>query len=346
MRRALPVAAAILLVGSSSAGCDTSAGAPVERVAVAAEAQAAGPGAGDARDSEAAPTKSVTTEDHVAASGAEGARTERASASPTGAGAVAAVGDAPGIAGSLPEIDRRRVGSRRDATAAQLLQEASKLASSGDHEQAKEKLRELVELDNGHTEARYELGRVLANSGEHDGALAVLEQLRDAGCPDCLYRVLASRDDRRWGALRKDERYKSLVKDVQARVPSYEQATAVIRSWALSPDSVDPPVILDPRADVEVSVVCSGCDKRKPEVKTLRGARAVARWYKKLHGPTVTFGHVIAGDTIKCNKKGCCEYKRADKTQERGHLYLDKVCFKTVAEGPLWVTALAVTEGG
>ncbi|MCA9717582.1 MAG: tetratricopeptide repeat protein [Myxococcales bacterium] len=333
MKRARPVATAILIIAPLLAGCDAAASDPSGQGPPAAVEP---PAPVDAGSSAGAPEPAAAADEPAAA------------AEPL---------EGPlGAVQALPAIDRAPIPGSKAAQAQEAFDAAARLASNAkQRDEAITQFTEVLALDAGHGEARYELAGAFAAAKELDAALAVLEQFRDAGCPDCLYRVFASRADKRFKELHSDERYAALLEDVGRRVPSFEQANTVLRLWLQDPSAVDPPAIFEARASVAVAVGCRKCKDKsrlKPEPEALEGGRAVARWYNKRYASSGGAGHVEVREEPACKlpkkkakkkqqqAQACCEFLGKREPLEPDRLYLERVCFEAVDEGPLWVASM------
>ncbi len=85
-----------------------------------------------------------------------------------------------------------------------------------------------LRLDPGHLLARYNLACAFALTGRIDDALALLRQLREAGCPLCLDRLQRAVADSDFAACRGDPRFAALTTGVEVIEPDYHAAMLTI----------------------------------------------------------------------------------------------------------------------
>ncbi len=259
----------------------------------------------------------------------------------------------------LPAIARARAPRASEKAASARNREGLELHKAGDFAAAQETFKAAVLADPGDLKARYNLGCALARAGEVEAALALLEQLRDAGCLECKERVLATRGDEDWAALRAHASYEPIVAGVLEGLTTVEDAATSMRAWIEDPVEQAAPGLISPRLPVYAKILCTDCDPEDAgpggdDIKDrLRGAEAVTRWYRAVHRQAREHRGVVIGETLRC-RKGCCQFKREDakrdedgEEQLRGNtLYVERVCFKTVDERALWLTRMTFLDGG
>jgi len=68
-----------------------------------------------------------------------------------------------------------------------------------------------LEVNAGAITPRYNLACVFALSGEGDKAIALLQQLKDAGCDKCVQRVESAKKDKDFASVRDDPRFVAVV---------------------------------------------------------------------------------------------------------------------------------------
>lgn len=99
------------------------------------------------------------------------------------------------------------------------------LSKAGDHAGAAARYRQAVRLDPSNVVARYNLGCALNRLGKAEPARARLAELKAAGCPTCVGRLVRARTDADWKSQWADPAFVALTGDAKV-TPAEAEAVA------------------------------------------------------------------------------------------------------------------------
>ena len=243
----------------------------------------------------------------------------------SGSGAGASASPVAGGEAPLPAIDLSPVKAARTREARKLNSAGLELHRGKDFAAAKAQFSAAVRSDPGYIIARYNLACAHNLAGEGDRALALLGELKAAGCPSCLGRLVRAREDADWTSQWNTPAFDALTKDVvieQGKLRDLAKLFAATLATA-GPDLGKLTPLLDERRRVKVLWSCGTCDEdSKPEM--LEGAAAVKDWL----GKHLSMGVMNQPDKITCGKD-CCSFDF--EASEIGDFMpvLHEVCFST-----------------
>lgn len=243
----------------------------------------------------------------------------------SGSGAGASASPVAGGETPLPTIDLSPVKAARTREARKLNSAGLELHRAKDYSAAKAKFSAAVRSDPGYIIARYNLACAHNLAGEGDRALSLLGEIKAAGCPTCLGRLVRAREDADWTSQWNTPAFDALTKDVvieQGKLRDLAKTFAATLA-AAGPDLAKLDPLLDERRRVKVLWSCGTCDEEsKPE--QLEGAAAVKSWL----GQHLSMGIMNQPDKITCGKD-CCSFDF--EASEIGDFMpvLHEVCFST-----------------
>ena len=139
-------------------------------------------------------------------------------------------------------------------------------------------------------------------AGETHEGLAILAQLKEAGCPVCLGRLIRARSDTEWESAWNSSEFQAITGDVRVLQPSPNEtgflAADAMRSGTLTLLQN----LFSPRGRVSMKYRPSGCKARSCEEKTIIiGFEGFSEWMSEK--PTIQ-----ASGSQRCARE-CCSYK-------------------------------------
>ncbi len=243
----------------------------------------------------------------------------------SGSGAGASASPVAGGEAPLPAIDLSPVKAARTREARKLNSAGLELHRAKDYSAAKAQFSAAVRADPGYIIARYNLACAHNLAGEGDRALTLLGEIKAAGCPSCLGRLVRAREDADWTSQWNTPAFDALTKDVvieQGKLRDLAKLFAATLATA-GPDLAKLTPLLDERRRVKVLWSCGTCDEEsKPE--QLEGAAAVKDWL----GKHLSMGVMNQPDKITCGKD-CCSFDFEASDIGDFMPVLHEVCFST-----------------
>tara|TARA_R110002096_G_scaffold171490_6_gene344575 strand:- start:39610 stop:41559 length:1950 start_codon:yes stop_codon:yes gene_type:complete len=205
-------------------------------------------------------------------------------------------------ADALPKLNLAAVPDDDLQTAKRLHKRALKLHRAESFEEAYSAYASAIEADPGHILARYNYACLLAVAGETHEGLAILAQLKEAGCPVCLGRLIRARSDTEWESAWNSSEFQAITGDVRVLQPSPNEtgflAADAMRSGTLTLLQN----LFSPRGRVSMKYRPSGCKARSCEEKTIIiGFEGFSEWMSEK--PTIQ-----ASGSQRCARE-CCSYK-------------------------------------
>ena len=216
----------------------------------------------------------------------------------------------------LPPVDIAAVADEAAENARQLHKRALTLHRAEAYDEAFAAYAEAITEDPGHVIARYNYACLLNLSGQTHEGLAILQQLKDAGCPVCLGRLIRARSDSEWKSAWDNPEFIALTQTVRLEQPSVHESGNQLADAVQSGTLTLAANLFAPRGSVSLVVKPANCRKRDCQEKTKVGSfDAFAAWFSE---QTVTPSP--AGQQ-KC-ARDCCRYKAGTTAG----LQLSKMC--------------------
>lgn len=219
-----------------------------------------------------------------------------------------------------------------------------RLHRDGKLDEAADNYREALTRDPGNLLARYNLASAHLRMGEQEPALAILKQLKDAGCRFCLGIVIHARGDDEWASVRGDERFVELTAGVAVENPKPEAVMKDIARVHRSENDFEPkkklPLsddtrqLFHPRRPLKV-YAHDPPTGRSSLARTFADADAFTEW---LHDPLK--GYLDALES--CKPKGrsvCCSFEIG---MSEDNFHISNICLKKAAGGVLYLDRMDI----
>jgi len=261
------------------------------------------------------------------------------SASPTGAASPA-----PTPAGAaLPALDLKAVAPKQAREARKLNVEGLKLHNAKDYTGAQTRFSAALSADPGNLMARYNLACAYNMAGDGARGLALLKEIKDAGCPACLGRMVRAREDSDWDSQRASPEFKALTEGVEIDSGSVPKLAADFEAAWRAGKLEQVKAMIDARKPVRLEFTGGGCDENCPDLDvTVTGFDAVQDTLGKHAGSTDA-----ATKGVACSK-GCCVIDYDDSQPDLFMMSnsVAQICFSTDSGGVTTLSKLVLMDGG
>lgn len=233
----------------------------------------------------------------------------------------------PTALNGLPEMDLSPRERAHTDLSRRLFKRGLDLLRKDDPSGAVDRFFESIEVDPGNVDSYYNLACALSLTGDARAAVALLDQLRQAGCGSCLGKVLKARRDPDFDGIRKDKGFVAVVSDVETELPEPEQAAESMLAWIGGGRKAESPLALDPRRKITVRVGCPQCaGPGAAEVGLVRGEKGLRSWVERKR--RAFSGGIAEGALEECKGK-CCTFAEPEATSvSPDTVYPVEVCFR------------------
>ena len=235
--------------------------------------------------------------------------------------------DWPTALNGLPEMDLSPRERAHTDLSRRLFKRGLDLLRKEDPVNAVDRFFESIEVDPGNVDSYYNLACALSLSGDAPAAVALLDQLRQAGCGSCLGKVLKAKRDPDFDGIRKDKGFVAVVSDVETELPEPEEAAEEVLEWIDGGRKAEPPRVLDPRRKITVRVGCPQCaGPGAAEVGLVRGEKGLRAWVERKRR---AFSGGIAEASLEECKGKCCTFTEPEAASvSPDAVFPVEVCFR------------------
>ncbi len=210
------------------------------------------------------------------------------------------------IVDKLPPLAFDIVSVKNNTKAKQLYNSGEILLDDGDIEGARLLFLEAMGLDPGHLYSRYSYAGILVSDGEMHEAVAILRQLKEAGCAQCLGRLQHALDSKAWVSARLDPGFVEVTEGVRVNKPSGKDAGKLLVAAIVRGKYQAASDLFAPRQIVRIIIGAKGCKGRKCNTrKNVQGINAVRdyiREFEKEYDAKIQVG------VLKNCRANCCTY--------------------------------------
>lgn len=221
-------------------------------------------------------------------------------------------------ADALPNVDLTMVPEEQLQTAKRLHKRALALHRDEAYDEASSAYVQAIEADPGHIFARYDYSCLLNISGAAHEGIAILAQIKEAGCTVCLGRLIRARSDSEWKSSWNNSEFIELTRDVRIEQPSPNESGELAAN-AMSRETLTLMASLfSPRGTVTLRHRPVGCKSRSClEKDKVVGFEAFTAFMAE-HAPPRASGRQHCA-------RDCCSYKPG----RRPGIQLSRICTST-----------------
>ena len=181
----------------------------------------------------------------------------------------------------------------------------------------------------GNLTSRFNLACAYARAGDEDRALAVLAQLKEAGCILCLKRLLAATRDQDLASLHDDPRFTALVAGVEVVEPDY-RAAAIEVARALANRSSKPLLdAIEAGRSVEFEYIWEDMsdegDQEEPFFEMISTEKDARKLFARPVDPDTGVMGWTKGKLHRC-KGNCCSFEVNSSECMRVNV-IQRICF-------------------
>jgi serine/threonine-protein kinase len=172
-----------------------------------------------------------------------------------------------------------------------------------------------INTDPGHIISRYNYASLLNVMGQSHEAFAILKEIGDAGCPQCLGRLIRARNDVDWESSWEDPKFLEMTQRVRLVQPSASESGTMIGAAFQKGALEELAPLITPRGTIWLRVRPAGCKKNSCLDKhKIIGPERLLAWYEDGQQS------VEVGEQ-RCHKD-CCKFT----PEEDAPLQLVKAC--------------------
>ena len=209
------------------------------------------------------------------------------------------------LADALPVLSFAVLGAEQSSRAKRLNKRGQRLRREDKIEEALADFAEAMHQDPGHILSRYNYACMLNVQGEAHEAFAILQQFQEAGCPQCLGRLIRARSDSDWKSSWDHPDFIALTQRVRLEQPSLQESgillARAIRDGAFE-EAAD---LFAPREVIAVRIAPKGCKSRGcRETHKLQGQESVRSLLQEL---VLRAGAGAEVGEQRC-QRSCCTY--------------------------------------
>ncbi|MCB9535339.1 MAG: tetratricopeptide repeat protein [Myxococcales bacterium] len=202
------------------------------------------------------------------------------------------------------------------------------LSKAGDHAGAAARYRQAVRLDPSNVVARYNLGCALNRLGKAEAARARLAELKAAGCPTCVGRLVRARQDPDWQSQAGDPAFVALTGDAKIAPAEPADVARAVEASFLGEKAPGLEAWLPRRRPVRVRVTRRQDDAPSARVMQVAGAELAAHLAGLTQGPDAP---AAAGFGAMTCAATCCVGKAPAASKPT--LVIERVCLRHDSAG-------------